>query len=122
MIKNREWVIKTWGVSSLGASVALAVLALMAFSAVLRSQAGGHQSQTPGGCSVDSVLHPVPGARRPQPERQRRQPRQAVGQRRLIGNSTGIFRERVPHDDSSPPTEEAWLSVRRVSAERRLRN
>jgi hypothetical protein len=102
MIKNREWVIKTSGVSSLGASVALAVLALMAFSAVLRSQAGGHQSQTPGGCSVDSVLHPVPGTRRPQPERQRRQPRQAVGQRRLIGNSAGIFRERVHHDDSSP--------------------
>jgi cytochrome c len=47
MIKNREWVIKTWGVSSLGASVAVAVLALIAFSAVLRSQAGG-QSERDG--------------------------------------------------------------------------
>ena len=43
----KEWVIKRSGVSRLGASVALAVLALMAFSAVLRSQAGG-QSEREG--------------------------------------------------------------------------
>jgi cytochrome c len=41
----KEWVIKMSGVSRLGASVALAVLALIAFSAVLRSQAGGHSER-----------------------------------------------------------------------------
>ena len=45
MIKKRELVIKTGGASRQGASAALAVLALGAFSAVLPSQAGGQGAQ-----------------------------------------------------------------------------